>query len=1217
MPAKLLSQSQRESLQAGSTLPVKIVGEDRIGYKVSLIPKEHKPKERKIDPNTPLKIYSYDPPKVKRDNSVESFFLEQREKLLLEQNINPYEHKREFFEVDLTGKSPTFKPIEELNKQEPIYVKKGTEAITKSRYSPEKFLKDAKVRDTQPSHDKNVVDNKNNVTDTFDKLFLNNLKTGMRLEGIVAHSTPYNSFVSCKVYRRGKGGKVSEINGLLAKEDIPKDILKVSKKEQQMMMEKENIPLNEFKIPLLQKGLPFTVYVKEVSKQQGRFTVTLDPSMTKSKLYDMKKKKQEDGILRRRQRRLKRQLDEVYAGDILTGYVHKIIAEGILLNVTSLGSLNVTGIILMKDLPKEFQVPNKLYFEGKQELLNMDFPVHQAVECYVDKINPLPNPLLEYNMGLTFRAFSKKKNIHNLKYLDEDQEEIDEEESSSQKQDIQSEMLDDEELKEFRNVKTFDSKEDLRAWRSKIREKEAERQKVELGRLSQNEYDDEEEANDEKDEADNYDSANDSDSGTDYDDEDDVGIDASELNEEDYIDEEVSEIYDALRGDKQYLNIDDVFDWDDIQDKFEAKLLSPQSIIKAVQRLKITDPSQISKVQFSDLVLHLQDEVEKNEEKMTKKPDSPNNKSKKSEERNVSKQLKESRKIETERKTTEKEKASTTTKNDFIEENRDAVDENEILQNITDEEIERNAKKNEKLYDQFLNSYNPSKPTMSEDELIDSSTDEVIREIYDELRGNAEVLTISKFRNWSDIDDLYKLNRLNDSFLSSCYKEVGINFPKVQTIAYKQFRSLVELLESKLNSEEDGEGAEEEEEGETNREKELNKRNDQEGEDEISVVQEIYDDLKKKDGRVTLKTVYEWDDVKDAISNQFITKEQTLEIFRKVTKKKFASNKLETVEISAEEFSEILLALDELAGEESEEEIANILQNENSANDKLSPSKVNNLPKTIKEDFSKASESKSIPNSAPHEDENTLPDKLHFDDAEMQEMNKDMFNEISKDGGKSITIQALLASTEIRDLLSENYISEEKVLEFVRQVTNGGKAQKSLTFEQFLQFMKLLDSHLDQFIPHENDINISTVRFEKDDTGSILPVEVPLEKVKEEVNKKELKSKPENSTAQSNSNLKLSSDFKTSAVKDFSFKLPTNATSYLSDEEEIPAGFEHCTDQDFDEDDYLEEEDYQKEFDLLRGDVSKFVHTFVFVSFMRITERGFTYQIFAGMGGYT
>lgn len=89
-----------------------------------------------------------------------------------------------------------------------------------------------------------------------DAFLLNTLKTGQRLEGNVVHSTSQAAFVAANVFRRAKGGIVAEVNGLLRKEDIPRDLLSTSRRLSGQG-------------PLMEKGSRVTVYVKEVFKNAG------------------------------------------------------------------------------------------------------------------------------------------------------------------------------------------------------------------------------------------------------------------------------------------------------------------------------------------------------------------------------------------------------------------------------------------------------------------------------------------------------------------------------------------------------------------------------------------------------------------------------------------------------------------------------------------------------------------------------------------------------------------------------------------------------------------------------------------------------------------------------------------------------------------------------------------------------------------------------------
>ena len=107
---------------------------------------------------------------------------------------------------------------------------------------------------------------------------------------------------------------------------------------------------------IYEKGTKVAVFVKEVYKNSGRFTVTLDANVDKATVLQERLKVRSDGNARRRRRRLRRQLEEVAVGDSVRGVVQGVADDGILITVTGLGAFNVTGLMEYKDLPRHMEV---------------------------------------------------------------------------------------------------------------------------------------------------------------------------------------------------------------------------------------------------------------------------------------------------------------------------------------------------------------------------------------------------------------------------------------------------------------------------------------------------------------------------------------------------------------------------------------------------------------------------------------------------------------------------------------------------------------------------------------------------------------------------------------------------------------------------------------------------------------------------------------------
>lgn len=195
-------------------------------------------------------------------------------------------------------------------------------------------------------------------------ILLNNLKTGMKLEGIVTSNTHYAAFINANIYRAAKGGTFTEVNGMLHRSESAAKLYDQAS-----------------------KGSKITVYVREVYKNSGRFTLTLDPSINKEKILLMKEKSRLEGKERRRLRRIRRQLDALSVGDVVAGTVNSVVPEGVLVSVTSLGPLPVIGLMGTRDLPKQFAVPNDLKPSFQKQLLQQDFVRGRTINCAVSKVS--------------------------------------------------------------------------------------------------------------------------------------------------------------------------------------------------------------------------------------------------------------------------------------------------------------------------------------------------------------------------------------------------------------------------------------------------------------------------------------------------------------------------------------------------------------------------------------------------------------------------------------------------------------------------------------------------------------------------------------------------------------------------------------------------------------------------------------------------------------
>ena len=361
---------------------------------------------------------------------------------------------------------------------------------------------------------------------------LNNLKTGMALEGTVSSCTRYAAFIDVGVVRAGKGGVFTPVNGMLHQNDVNEGLTILSSNNRNAAMRESRYDRNDrYDDTKLVKGSPVTVYVKEVYKQSGRFTLTMDSTIQKSAILEMKEAQRAEGNERRRARRARRILDDIVVGDTVTGIVERVVNEGVLVSISNLGSLNVTGLLSKRDLPPQFQVPPDLKDSFQKQLLQQDFHTGREIVCGVYKVNTRSNARMAYNLKLTFEEFGKST----LQAADE----------------VDGLQLSDDMLN--------------------------------IGDDEVDDYDDDDEDEGGYDDSDSSNSnSNDNDlKGVD------LNLDDLEFNEADIeqaLDgSDVKDIYDELKGNKPYMLAADLFDWADVQDMIADKDLTLLQVEKAVK----------------------------------------------------------------------------------------------------------------------------------------------------------------------------------------------------------------------------------------------------------------------------------------------------------------------------------------------------------------------------------------------------------------------------------------------------------------------------------------------------------------------------------------------------------------------------------------------------------------------------------------------------------
>ena len=309
-----------------------------------------------------------------------------------------------------------------------------------------------------------------------------------------------------------------------------------------------------------------------------------------------------------------------------------------------------------------------------------------------------------------------------------------------------------------------------------------------------------------------------------------------------------------------------------------------------------------------------------------------------------------------------------------------------------------------------------------EDGEIELSEEEVA-EIFDELKDNSGKVSLKTFFAWDAVTDAVsegsiskeKLNELIDSVCGA----QGAAKKSSTKLDLDQFSALTSKVYKEISGEGDiidvegsdvsksdrtsAEEAEQEDEDDDDDDSDIDSDNDDE------VLEMVYDDLKDKDGKLSLKTFLAWEDLKEMVSHGITTMEEVKALVAEICGKK-ASNSLI---ITKEQFFEIVKALDDPDSDESDDT----------------------------------------------DEEMVMSD---------EEATEEIFNELSKDPKKEkIAMKDFLAWDEIRDLLKNDLIDMETLRILVSEV--GAKMNGNLTKEQFSSLLELIDETSAAMAPGADD----------------------------------------------------------------------------------------------------------------------------------------------------
>jgi hypothetical protein len=278
----------------------------------------------------------------------------------------------------------------------------------------------------------------------------------------------------------------------------------------------------------------------------------------------------------------------------------------------------------------------------------------------------------------------------------------------------------------------------------------------------------------------------------------------------------------------------------------------------------------------------------------------------------------------------------------------------------------------------------------SVDGLHDEAFAEVSKELYDELRGKAEKVTVAALKKWKDVTDMFADGTLTEAALDAAIAQVGAK----KSLTFDQFCELIRVVDDLIGTADAAadDTTEEEEEGE---EEELSE------EEQREIISELFDEIRGNKNTIPASSLKEWSDVKQLVEDQVLSVDDVDAIIKEVGIKKT---------VNAEQFYEFVQLIDDRAAA-AEGFTADAIES------------VEYVDEEVNEDFDVAA--------------------------------RELFDELR---GDSATISAtkLKAWSDVKQMVADGLLTDAALDQAIAQVSS----KKSLNYEQFCRLIDILDELL-------------------------------------------------------------------------------------------------------------------------------------------------------------
>lgn len=305
----------------------------------------------------------------------------------------------------------------------------------------------------------------------------------------------------------------------------------------------------------------------------------------------------------------------------------------------------------------------------------------------------------------------------------------------------------------------------------------------------------------------------------------------------------------------------------------------------------------------------------------------------------------------------------------------------------------------------------------SQDEAAYSDEENVLRSYYDGLKDKNGKVTVKSFREWDDLaelmrDNLLKMEDIEEAIKSVLGKSIDKKSAESVRLSYEQFKQLADEIDARIADSDEEESHSVDSPKEANKVMELDEEDEgQESDAEESSLAEIFESLANKQGKVTVASVKQWDDIKQLVEEGYVTEKDVDDIVDEVLGKKVNKKNAATTVLNYDQFQRIVDEMDNRAGGEEE------------------------------------SEDDDDQGSDDNEEEDGVPP------------DEEIFEELSSDG-KTVKVQDFLAWDELQELQTEGYITKKDILEMVRAV--GAQPKGSLTLPQFKALIRKVEEVVEE-----------------------------------------------------------------------------------------------------------------------------------------------------------